>query len=170
MADGFIGEIRLFGFGFAPPNWKLCDGDLLPVQEFTALFSIIGTNYGGNGTTNFGVPDFRGRVPVGLKEGLHLGQGLGVSENMLHTVPRHRHRIYACNEGGTEDSPLGHRLAATIDEDGEASNLFHSEHDTELHPGTIASAGSGPHPFDNRQPYETAAYYICCDGVYPQRS
>src|SRR5687767_11791868 len=118
MAEGFIGEIRLFAGNFAPRGWALCNGQLLSIAQNTALFSLLGTTYGGNGQTTFALPDLRGRVP------LHPGQGPGLAERFLgetageeaHTLlagemPAHSHQMNSTNNIATATSPAGNALA-----------------------------------------------------------
>src|SRR5215210_2306617 len=115
MSDPYIGEIRMFGGSFAPAGWAFCDGQLIPISENDALFILLGTMYGGDGQSTFGLPDLRGRVP------LHMGQGPGISQNYTigedagvesvslttNQIPNHSHPLVASNVTGTSKDPVG---------------------------------------------------------------
>src|SRR5579859_4083159 len=112
MADPFLGEIRIWGCTFAPLNWAFCTGQLLPISQYTALFSLLGTNYGGNGTTTFGLPDLRGMVPIGWGASTSgstyvIGETGGVNIVTLTepTVPPHTHALHATPRTATRDTP-----------------------------------------------------------------
>lgn len=170
--DPFIAEILLFAGNFAPRGWALCDGQLLPIASNQALFSILGTTYGGDGRTTFALPDLRGRVPMhpGSGPGLstrRLGERGGVENVTLTQVemPSHNHSILAANTGGDDSDPT---TAAGI---GSASNdLF-----LETAPGTamqnqIVTQSGGNQAHTNMQPFACINYIIALQGVYPSRS
>lgn len=170
--DGYIGEIRMFAGNFAPVNWMLCQGQILPIAQNTALFSILGTTYGGNGQTTFALPDLRGRVPIGVGQGAglslrNLGDMAG-TENVTLTVnqmPAHTHLVNAVTSVGNQNSPTGNFLADTNVLDKEYSN---SASNTTMNPAMLASAG-GNQPFSIMQPYLGMNYIICVAGIYPSR-
>jgi microcystin-dependent protein len=165
MSDPFLGEIRCFGFTFAPQGWAMCNGQLLPISQNTALFSLLGTTYGGNGTNNFALPDLRGRV------GIHLGQGPGLSNRTQgesageenHTllateIPVHTHGI-AAGGAQTTNRPSG-ALAAR-------GGVYAATGDgTQMQP-TGQSGGSQPH--NNMEPYLVLNYCIALQGIFPSR-
>lgn len=169
--ESYLGEIMLWGGTFAPRGWAFCNGQLLPINQNTALFSILGTTYGGDGFTNFALPDLRGRVPI------HFGQGPGLSSRTLgskggeesHTLlltelPSHTHVARGSSATGTSAVPTGMfpaRSAAHVPQYG-------STVDTSLAPAAIASAG-GSQPHFNLQPYLTLNYVICLAGVFPSQ-
>lgn len=171
MAEPFIGEVRIFAGNFAPRGYAQCNGQLLPISQNTALFSILGTTYGGNGTTTFALPNLQGKSP------LHSGQGAGLSPYALgqtggeaaHTLnaaelPSHRHTLRASSAatGGTPGP--GVVLAATS-----GAKIYRGA--TNLVPmatGLSASAGNQPH--ENRQPYLTLNFIIAVQGVFPSRN
>jgi microcystin-dependent protein len=168
MSQPFLGQIMLFAGNFAPLGWALCNGQLMSIQQNTALFSILGTTYGGNGTTTFGLPDFRGRVP------LHWGQGLGLanyaigqmagSENttLLQTnLPSHTHPISASTLPANGDNPNGAVLASG------PSYIQPAEANTALAP---SGATGGNQPFNNIQPYLALTFVIALQGVFPSRN
>ena len=174
MDEGFIGEIRMFGGNFAPRGWALCQGQLLAISSNTALFSILGTTFGGDGRTTFGLPDLRGRVPIqqgsgpGLSSyslGQHAGQeSVTVSGDQM---PSHSHAVGCTSENGNQDSPTGHRPAAE-------AVVGASVWGDQAASGTMAAdmvqntGGNGAH--DNRQPYLAVNFIICLFGVYPSRN
>ncbi|MEZ4959287.1 MAG: tail fiber protein [Saprospiraceae bacterium] len=172
--EPFIGEIKLFAGNFAPRGWAFCDGQLLPISQNTALFSILGTTYGGDGRTTFALPDMRGRVP------LHQGTGPGLSdyslgqrggtESVTLTVlelPPHSHSLNANKQNGdTSDTP-GSSLADTKGSD--RDYMKSGEVDIQMSAKSIGSTGGGM-PHENRQPYLAINYIIAMQGVYPSRS
>jgi microcystin-dependent protein len=170
MANPFLGEIRIFPFNFAPIGWAFCSGQLLPISQNTALFSLIGTYYGGNGTSTFALPDLQGRLPVGQGNGAGLspyvlGQSGGVENVTLTTgqLASHSHAVNANASEFTSDVPAGHVLAQ--------GGMYAAAPDgsTTLGAGTIGAAGSGqPHP--NLQPYLAVNFCIALQGIYPSRN
>jgi microcystin-dependent protein len=171
MADPFVAEIRIFGFNFAPRGWAFCDGQLLPLSQNTALFSLLGTTYGGNGKTNFALPNLQGRAPM------HHGQGPGLSLRDLgesagspdvtltaSQVPSHTHALQGTGTAATTDDPAG-AWPATVARGslyGPAQNLV------TLAPQAVASSG-GDLPHNNMQPHLTLNFCIAVQGVFPQR-
>ncbi|MBD3243816.1 MAG: phage tail protein [Chitinivibrionales bacterium] len=176
--DGFIGEIRMFAGNFAPRGWAFCDGQLLPISQHTALFSLLGTTYGGDGSTTFGLPDLRGRVPVhpGHGPGLTI-RGLGEKggqEQVTLTaaqMPSHTHAVTttvaADSAVGTSDSPKERVPARNA-----SSTPAYSDSATTTLDGvqTTASPSGGNQPHNNMQPYQAINFIICIVGVYPSRS
>jgi microcystin-dependent protein len=171
MADPFVAEIRMFGFNFAPRGWATCDGQLLPLSQNTALFSLLGTNFGGNGQTNFGLPNLQGSAP------LHWGQGPGLSDyvvgettgissvTLLTTeMPSHQHAVQANGRLAESVSPNGQNLAR-----GESSAYINATPNTSLSPLGMSNAG-GSQPHNNLQPYLVVNFCIALQGIYPPRS
>lgn len=165
MAEPFIGEIRAFPFAFAPRGWALCNGQTLPVNQNQALFSLLGTTYGGNGQTTFALPDLRGRAPAHVSDDLRLGDRLGEE---AHTVtvaelPEHSHPIAAVDAPGTQAAPGGAALAR-------AEDLYATPGDlVALQTGSSSTAG-GSQPHVNMQPYLTLSYCIALQGLFPSQS
>jgi microcystin-dependent protein len=168
--DGFIGEIKMFGGNFAPRGWALCDGQLLPIASHNALFSILGTTYGGDGRTTLALPDLRGRVPLHPGSGIglsnrRLGEKSGTEDNRLNInqIPAHSHSV----------TPI-HKAKASIIEaaDAATSNSFVAGTSPiagqELNQ-SIGDAGGGQ-SINNIQPYLGINYIICLEGVFPSRS
>jgi microcystin-dependent protein len=175
MSQPFIGTIMMFAGNFAPRNWLPCEGQLLPISQYTALFSILGTTYGGNGTTTFALPDLRGRVP------LHQGQGPGLSPYVLgqqggtetvtllyNQMPLHTHLVNADNTGNGQLTPQGNVLGNL---GRSATEKFYSNAtpNTTMNPTMIASAG-GNQPFNVLQPYLCVYFVIAINGIFPSRN
>lgn len=173
MSSPFIGEIRLVGFNFPPLGWAQCDGQLLPISQNTALFSLLGTQFGGNGVSTFGLPDLRGRVPI------HQGQGPGLSpyvmgqmagsENttlLASQMPAHNHLINANTGGGTQASPANGFPA--VESTGTSLN-YAAAQDTTMAPPAVSIAG-GNQPFSNVQPYLCVNFVIALQGIFPSRN
>lgn len=171
MADPFVAEIRIFPFNFAPTGWAWCDGQLLPLAQNTALFSLMGTTYGGNGMSNFALPDLQGRAPI------HPGQGPGLSLRDLgetggsetvtlltSEMPYHAHTARAVvSDAADSRNPTGRSLAI-----GNARVYAAPASLVPMAPqGLGAAGGSAPH--NNMQPYLTFYFCIAMQGVYPPR-
>lgn len=169
MSDTYIGEIRAFGLTYAPQNWALCAGQLLPIQQNTPLFALIGTTYGGNGTTNFALPNLQGVVPVGVGQGPGLsprvvGEEFGVTGvTVLNTqMPTHSHPITANATPGNTGVPDGSTLARSTG--GQAYSTGGSL--VALAPTSLGFTG-GNQPHNNLQPYLVINYCIALAGSFP---
>jgi microcystin-dependent protein len=178
MIDPFIGEIALFAGNFAPQGWFFCDGSLLQVTQYQALYSILGTTYGGNGTTTFGLPDLRGRVPISFGQckdingnnlsNYTLGQRGGNEGGPLTIaqMPAHTHPLNASSLSADQPGPAGNVLAT---EPTGSSAMYHAmPTNTALNAAAVGTVG-GAQPVDNRQPYTAINYIIALVGVYPSR-
>jgi microcystin-dependent protein len=162
--DPFLGEIRIFGGNFAPQGWAACDGALLPISQNEALYSLLGTTFGGDGQSTFGLPDFRGRMPVHVGNGIVYGEIAG-SETVTVTqtqLPFHSHAVMAQSAAGSTPSPKGAFWAAT----GSTQEYSTTTPDTVMNAGTLQSTGSGK-PHDNIMPYLTLMFIIALNGVFP---
>lgn len=170
-ATPFIGQIQYFPYTFPPRDWTFCNGQLLQLDAQTALFALIGTTYGGNGRTNFAVPDMRGRAP------LHPGQGPGLSPYRWGQVggseavtlttaslPAHSHALGASNSSGDQTSPAG----AVPARDGRDLTYSDQAPDTDMHPASITDSGGGQ-PHNNMPPYLALNCNIALNGIFPQR-
>ena len=169
--DPFVAEIRIFPFNFAPKGWAFCDGQLLPLSQNTALFSLLGTTYGGDGKSNFALPNMQGNAPM------HPGQGPGLSLHDLgetggsETVtllesetPSHSHAVNASAAEGTTGNPSGQLVA-----NGVGVNMYTTTFTaTTLNPNAVGPAG-GDQPHNNMQPYLTLNFNIALQGVFPPR-
>ncbi|MDN5923579.1 MAG: tail fiber protein [Xanthomonadales bacterium] len=174
MADPFVAEIRIFPFNFVPEGWAFCDGQLLPLSQNTALFSLLGTTYGGNGKSNFALPDLQGRAPM------HPGQGPGLSLHDLgesggsetvslleSEVPSHNHGLLSLGTPGNRTTPAGNTIARPT-----AGVAFVPSAGASLVPMSqqaLAPNGSDQ-PHNNMQPYLTMYFCIALQGVFPPRS
>ena len=167
-ANPYIGEIRIFGFNYAPQGWALCNGQLLPIAQYTALFSLLGTTYGGNGMQNFGLPNLQGRTPIGFGNGTVLGQAAGEEAHTLVAaeVPSHSHPLQAATAAANIISPGGNLLAATA---GAATPYTGASGLGAMNPATISDAG-GSQLHENRQPFLVMNWGIALQGIFPSRS
>jgi microcystin-dependent protein len=168
MSNPFLGEIRVFGFNFAPTGWFLCEGQLLPISQYTALFSLLGTTYGGDGRSTFALPDFRGRAPVHQGNGTVLGEAGGAETVTLlqNNLPVHSHSFNVSNEVATTQAPANAYLAQP-EQGGPA--LYISSAPSAAMADSIDSAGGGQ-PFSTRQPTLVLNYCIAHNGVFPARN
>ncbi|KRB47097.1 MULTISPECIES: phage tail protein [unclassified Terrabacter] len=170
MSEPYIGEIRLFGGTFAPVGWLACNGQLLPIGVYDALFNLIGTTYGGDGQTTFAVPDLRGRIPVHADgSGYVLGQSGGVESVTLTTsqMPAHTHPVMGSSATASVTSATGNVPATTA---GVTVFAYGTDQPhTTLHPSTVAPSG-GFQPHDNMQPYLCITFIIATEGIYPSQN
>ncbi len=173
MADPFVAEIRIFAFNFAPTGWAFCNGQLLPISQNTALFSLLGTFYGGDGKSTFALPNLQGSVPM------HQGQGQGLSQRFVgeqsgtpfvtllqSEMPFHTHFVQASNQQAdvqepTPDTVLGRPVGAVPYVPGSPPQVL-------MHAQSISIAGSSL-PHNNLMPYLVINFCIALQGVYPQR-
>jgi microcystin-dependent protein len=170
----FIGEIRAFGFGYAPRGWALCDGQLLPIEQNTALFSVIGTMYGGDGRTTFALPDLRGRAPLHAGHGPGLtpyvpGERIGTATVRLteREIPAHGHELLASPDAGELQAPASDRALARST-GGFAYRADAAGELVAMDPRAVAASGSGI-PHDNMPPVLVVSFCIALQGVYPPR-
>lgn len=172
--EPFIGEIKLFAGNFAPRGWAFCDGQLLPIAQWQALFSILGTQFGGDGRTTFALPDLRGRAPIhpGNGPGLssyRVGDKGGAEQVILNTgqIPPHTHSLNANTDRGTTPDPKGSSLADSNRSD--KDYMKSGEVNAEMSEKSIGVTGGGQ-PHENRQPYLAVHFIIALQGNYPSRS
>jgi microcystin-dependent protein len=165
MSQPFLGQITIFSFSFAPKGWAQCNGQLLPINQNAALFSILGTTYGGNGTTTFALPDLRGRTPVYVGNGITQGQISGEENHTLTMAetPAHTHQA-AGGPPATLVTPSGNLPGS-----GTTTNFYAGASNTSMNPQAIANAGfSQPHP--NMSPYLVLNICIALQGIFPSRN
>jgi microcystin-dependent protein len=169
MADPFVAEIRIFAFNFAPKGWAFCDGQIMPISQNTALFSLLGTTYGGNGQSTFALPDMQGNAPM------HPGQGPGLSLHDLgetggsefvtlleSEIPAHSHAMNAVEDDGAFFTPVNQFLAA-------GNSMYNViAPNATMNPQMLSPAG-GDLPHNNMQPYLTLNFCIALQGVFPPR-
>jgi len=167
MAQPYVGEIRMFAGTFAPAGWEFCSGQLLPISENDTLFVVLGTTYGGDGDSTFGLPDLRGRIPIHQGSGFVLGESGGVEEVTLsiNQIPNHTHPLWANGDIATATSPQNNVPAAIPS----ASTLAYGTDAPPviLHSQTVGAVGS-TQPHTNLQPYLCIRYIISLYGLYPQ--
>lgn len=168
MAEPFLGEIRPFAFPFAPKGWHLCDGALLSIAQNTALFSILGTTYGGNGTTTFALPDLRGRVPVNVDPygSVSLGQMAGEMVHVLNIneMPAHNHLASANSSAASSTSATGNTWGTPT-----SSLVYADSANVNMKSNALPTTG-GSQPHDNMQPYLVMNFCIAVQGIYPSRN
>ena len=171
MSEPFLGEIRMFGFNFPPRGWSLCNGQLLPISQNTALFSILGTTFGGDGKTTFALPNLQGNAPM------HPGTGPGLTPRSLgedggeeavtlttNTIPSHNHIPLAKSGAGTQYAPSGTVWAA----DAAGAPFYATTPNTAMNASIMGSVGGGL-PHANLQPYLAVNFCIALQGVFPPR-
>jgi microcystin-dependent protein len=180
MSNQFLGEIRMFAGNFPPKGWALCDGQILSIAQNTALFSLLGTTYGGNGQTTFALPDLRGRAPI------HQGQGPGLSDYVLGEnggtenvtllitqLPAHNHLIGVSNAAGTATDPTNGIVAQINTGTSRAPTTTAMGYTTPatgtMNPAAVSVAG-GSQPHNNIQPLMCVTFIIALVGIYPSRN
>ncbi|MEX1033826.1 MAG: tail fiber protein [Cellvibrionaceae bacterium] len=175
MSDPFIGEIRMFAGNYAPESWALCDGSLLSIAAHDALFSLIGTTYGGDGQSNFALPDLRGRLPMGQGTGPSLtprtmGEHFGTETVTLteRELPAHNHVFTATTTAATGANPDGNLFADTGNDTLYVPDPPSPDLKT-MNAKTVANAGTSQ-PHDNIMPSVAMNYIICLNGIYPSRN
>jgi microcystin-dependent protein len=166
VAEPFLSEIRIMSFNFAPKGWALCNGQLLPINQNQALFSLLGTTYGGDGRVNFGLPDLQGRAPIHMGSGHTLGDRGGQQNHTLSIseIPTHNHQVKASSDAtGGNANPTGRFL-------GGGNNAYHSPTNlTTMDPGAVASVG-GSQAHENMQPYLVLNLCIALQGIFPSQN
>ena len=167
MAQPYIGEIRMFGGNFAPVGWMFCEGQLLPISENDALFTLIGTTYGGDGQSTFALPDLRGRLPVHQGNGSVIGEAGGVEQVTLTVgqIPIHTHPLLASTGPGNINTPGGNVTAESA-----AVKIYFADQPTvAMGPQAISPSG-GSQPHSNFQPYLCINFIISLSGIFPQQT
>jgi len=172
MADPFVAEIRIFPFNFSPKGWAWCNGQLMPISQNTALFSLLGTTYGGDGKSTFALPDLQGSAPMQPGQGpglsLHdLGE-IGGSETVAllqSEIPAHSHTMTASTQQALENSPNAQNVAA-----GDGINLFAPANNLASMSDQMLAPAGGDQPHNNMQPFLTLYFNIALQGVFPPRS
>jgi microcystin-dependent protein len=176
MSSPYIGELRIFPFGFAPRGWALCNGQLMSIQQNTALFSILGTHYGGNGVNTFGLPNLQGNVPIGVGNGYGLGQVGGEANHTLFVteMPSHSHSANGVAALANIAAPANANLAEPVAHEPNNVSVNVNAYCTggalsAMGPGTIAMAGNSV-PHNNMSPYLVINVCIALFGIFPSRN
>jgi len=178
MSDPFVAEIRAFGFNFAPYQWAFCNGQILPISQYTALFSLIGTYYGGNGTTNFALPNLQGQIPM------HWGDGPGLSPTVLGEtqgtenvtlisgqMPMHNHGVNTFQNTVTDGTKTNIPSPTNWIGDSDADFAYNTATvPTTTMAGTAIGPAGNSLPHENMQPYLAVNFCICLAGVFPARN
>jgi microcystin-dependent protein len=172
MAEPFLSEIRIFSFNFPPKGWAFCNGQLLPINQNQALFALLGTTYGGNGQTNFALPNLRGRAPIHTGNGHTLGEAAGSSAVTvsISQLPQHLHTLNSnlCIGGNNINATLGEPTNNYWANNGKpqySTNLA----DQAMHPSAVTNVG-GSQPHNNMQPYLVLNFCIALQGIFPSQN
>jgi microcystin-dependent protein len=170
MAEPFLGEIRIFGFNFAPVGWAQANGQTMQISQYTALFALLGTTYGGNGTTTFALPDLRGRVPInqGSAPGLsprNIGQAAGTESTtlMVNQLPSHGHSVQASDGAASTGRAVGAVLART------SGNTYAASSDGSVMNAAMVANTGGNQPVSVVQPFLVLNFCIALVGIFPSR-
>lgn len=166
MADPFLSEIRIFSFNYVPQGWAFCNGQLLPINQNQALFSLLGTTYGGNGQTNFALPDLRGRSPIHFGAGYSLGERTGTESHTLTVaeLPTHIHIAKATSSVQNTVAPSNNYFAAST-----PSSFYSGKPNTSMLSPTISNVG-GSQPHTNMQPTLVLNFGIALQGIFPSQN
>ncbi len=164
MAQPYVGEIRMFAGNFAPAGWMFCEGQLLPISENETLFQLIGTTYGGDGQSTFGLPDLRGRLPIHQGNGFVLAENGGAEEITLtvNQIPSHGHPLLATSSPGSASAPQNGVPAKTT-----TGFLYINENPTDNMASTAIASTGGSQPHSNFQPYLCVDFIISLFGIFP---
>jgi microcystin-dependent protein len=165
MSEPFLSEVKIVSFNFAPKGWALCNGQLLPINQNQALFSLLGTTYGGNGQTTFALPNLQGRIPIHFGNGHTLGEAGGAENHTLiaSEMPAHTHTFSASNATPNQGTPAGNMWASN-------SGAYSSaQPDATMTPASISNAG-GSQPHTNVQPYLVLNFIIALQGIFPSQN
>ena len=166
MAEPFLGEIRIVSFDFPPKGWAECNGQFLPINQNQALFSLLGTMYGGNGQTTFALPNFQGRVPMHVGSGFIQGQAFGESAHTITSaeMPAHTHFVSGSGTQGANATPTNNLLARTTD------NVYQTPQSlTALNAASVTNVG-GSQAHTNQQPYLVLNFIVALQGIFPSRN
>ena len=166
MAQAYISEVRIYSFGFAPKGWAQCNGQLMPISQNQALFSLLGTTYGGNGSTTFGLPNLQGSVTMHMGSGYVEGQRSGEINHTLvmGEMPSHTHTVIASGNAPNKNTPLNDYFASNT-----GFTPYGSPANEQMAPSACSNAG-GSQPHNNMSPYLVLNYCICLQGIFPSRN
>ncbi|MEW4425933.1 tail fiber protein [Paenibacillus pabuli] len=165
MSEPYLGEVRLFANNYAPRGWMFCEGQILQIQGNQALYSLLGSVYGGDGRTTFALPDYRGRVPIHVSANIPLGTAKGENSTTLtiNEMPQHTHEVSGSSNPASDLSPSNNVWAA-------ADNLYDPPATMESMDSSAISTSGGSQPHDNMQPYLVVNYAIAIQGIFPSRN
>ena len=167
MSEPFLSEVRMMSFNFAPKGWALCNGQLLPINQNQALFALLGTTFGGDGQTNFALPDLRGRAPLHVGSGHSLGEHGGEQAHSLSIseMPAHTHTLNAASDDATQAIPTGNLLARQA----QANAYIEPASLGAMNAASVSNTG-GSQPHLNMQPYLTISFCIALQGIFPSHN
>lgn len=167
MADPFLSEVRIMSISYAPKGWALCNGQLLPINQNQALFSLLGTTFGGNGQVNFGLPDLRGRTPIHVGSGHTLGERAGEQAHTLSIaeIPTHTHVANATNNSQNAFSGSNTALLAEV----RPSTMYSGQPNAAMNAAMVQATG-GSQAHLNMQPYLTLSFCIALQGIFPSQT
>ncbi len=165
MATPYVGEVRVFSFNFPPKGWAMCDGQVMAINQNVALFSLLGTTYGGDGRQTFGLPDLRGRMPVHVGNGFILGERAGEETHtlLISELPAHQHSVTASSNGADQASPKGNYWANP------GRNVFASAANSAMAARALQPAG-GSQPHTNLAPCLVLTLCIALQGIFPSQN
>ena len=165
MSEPFLGEIKIISWNFPPKGWTFCNGQLLPINQNQALFSILGTTYGGDGRVNFGLPNLQGRSPFHVGSGISLGELGGEQAHTLNIseLPTHTHTPVGSSDQATLTTPVNNLWAK------DGSNPFNPTANTTMNPASILPIG-GSQPHENMSPYLVLNFIIALQGIFPSQN
>ncbi len=165
MSEPFLAQVSIFSFNFAPKGWAMCNGQLLPINQNQALFSLLGTTYGGNGQTTFALPDLRDRIPFHFGAGHNLGEVGGEAAHTLtiSEMATHTHLLTASGDAGVQTSPVGNTWAAV------SGPLYNSAPNTAMRPNLVGNVG-GSQPHANDSPFLVLNMCIALQGIFQSRN
>ncbi|KIU48920.1 MULTISPECIES: tail fiber protein [Bradyrhizobium] len=165
MSEPFLSEIKMVSFNFPPKGWAFCNGQTMPINQNQALFSLLGTTYGGNGMTTFALPNLQGKVPVHMGSGFALGQTGGEASHTLSIaeMPQHPHVFQGTTNNADNPAVTGNLMATSANLYTAANNL------TTLDPSTVGNAG-GSQAHENMQPYLAVSFCIALQGIFPTQN
>lgn len=169
MAEPFLGEIKLVPYNFAPVGWAFCAGQLMAIDQNTALFALVGTTYGGDGQTTFGLPDLRGRAPVHTSGSFPMGMMDGTEAVTLLSsqIPQHTHQLHVSSVAGTDADPTAHFLGASGSKT--LGKAYADTSDGTMNPTAVGLSG-GSQPHENMQPFLVMNYIIALEGIFPSHN
>jgi microcystin-dependent protein len=165
MSEPFLGEVKIISWNFPPKGWAYCNGQLLPINQNQALFSILGTTYGGDGRVNFGLPNLQGRTPMHVGNGIVLGQTGGETAHTLNIseLAAHTHVPKGSSTQATLTSPAGNLWGS------DASSPFNTNSNTSMNPACVLPAG-GSQPHENMSPYLVLNFIVALQGIFPSQT
>ncbi len=168
MSEPFLAEIMIVGFNFAPRGWAFCDGQILPINQNQSLYSLLGTTYGGDGSTSFALPELRGRIPIHVGPGHTQGQKSGEQTHSLSgaEIPANTHQVQASSSAANQIDPTANVLASAAPI---AISVYGSGAASDMGAGTVANAGGGQ-GHENMQPYLALNFCIALQGLFPSRN